>query len=1528
MPELGVVDGDNQVTPGQAGVVITGADFFFTAGTVIISPTNNILDAGALTISSFVSWFDTGIVLNLPPGEPFGRYYWFVKDYLGSASLGRYVNVVGTPPPVVGASDAPFDAFLDQVAIYNSAGPTYITSQYSDIYPTFVEQLRGHIVWEMFLPDTDSGVPLPRRLTVNFDNELREPTTPTLSNLFSAEDLSDVRAHAEKVEVNSVDGLERVLAAMDGSITGPDLAQEQSSFVIDSLNDASMDTLIPALKLTTAFPSADVSTVGSGAPPVYPVFGLGRKVPLALVHANFLAASFTIASGGGPNRYHYVYDSTIPATLVLREGYRLVYGIFWATAGAQIAYSLFDGVTLLHATSVVDQNNKSNHPATDLNDVASARWYRRDIPIPSVMWGQTLTHVFLACEQDTPGTYVAFVENVAILDAYGNIVLSIFNENTGTPNYTNVFFEDPSANTSSVTKITRWDFGAFRAPVIVNKALQFAGSGQNGLADGNKFNFTTLTYGCWFKLPSQTSTPCLGGRQFGGGHGWAPYIDAAHHLACKIITSTGTHGGAGTTVVDDNTHRSMALAINDTAKTWALYLGGLPEANGTYTGSFTTTGGVFYNPGAVLSLTTLNGGQASEFWLFDRVLSAGEILYHHHSHLTGREQGLQGYWRCDEGTGTVIADRSANNNVTAAAGHTWVDGPDETTQLFPNVIAELSSDNAVVPRDKWEPIFWVGYCLAAQHEAPRTPDGRLPKITADVDSDEFDHNPAEIAKFVLNDATYGLGRSVNTLAFALAAAQYKSLINPTGYQLDGVLTVQKAAREWLPEILVHGAYIYKDVDADDKIAVDLPNYALGYDGVDDYVACGDIHGFEGTAAMTVECVITPTDISGSTNRRIISKEIVDGSGRQGWALSIVQTTGAVRFSRWLNGTEQSVTSTTIPTNGQDLHAAGTYDGVTMRLYLWGVQEGGDVASSLSLVDHAGPLTIGREAGVNGSYFKGSIDEIRIRQTARSQGNIHAWMRRELDTLDSDLVFYAQCNEINGGGLFDLVSQQWFVLFGGLTHVAGGAFWNDFLDVTGSTLALGDGDVETGWQNAEVVRQTYAETADRTSILEMSGDLDPGFEGEPKYLSNTERAAPEDKGKPAKLLRPLVARWPVLDVECSFQVKQRSYSKKRLEIKAHYSARLIRLGQHPRVYVPNMKIDGERYKVVGIRIDGLDYTLFLRSWNIDAYTYTRGLASSPATLIALTDFGQTLPAAPTGFTTGTDVFNIASNGMVTAQRTLQATAPTTPNVTSLVFIFQDASGVQVKRREETATSGQTKSVIFDNLATGKTFFGRVYARAANNKPPYQDGVSTAIATVTIGSNPGVPASVTNFTLATLPGVIILTWTNPTNLNLASVRIYRKVGSSPSAEGDFLHQIAQAGEGTAAATAWPDTTGVYGTDYYYAIRTKNSHGELSSGYTLPTPTHAVLPKTTTNDRQQFNTTVVTGGSLSPYTRRVLLYTLSPAWPLTPVNAPEVSGTPYASTLFGPWQQSTTLVSAWQFNADAATDRDMGNATMWWW
>ncbi|MDP3901047.1 MAG: LamG-like jellyroll fold domain-containing protein [bacterium] len=158
---------------------------------------------------------------------------------------------------------------------------------------------------------------------------------------------------------------------------------------------------------------------------------------------------------------------------------------------------------------------------------------------------------------------------------------------------------------------------------------------------------------------------------------------------------------------------------------------------------------------------------------------------------------------------------------------------------------------------------------------------------------------------------------------------------------------------------------------------------LSFDGADDYVALGDILGFEGFAPYTVSVWINTTTFDG-TWRRIVSKHGVVGT-REGWLLWIhLGSTRELGFERFVGGVNNGSTffqSNAMP-SGEWAHVVGTFDGSKSRLYLNGSLVATPGTATLGLIDTSVPLAIGRDGG-GGSYFGGMADDVAIYASALS-----------------------------------------------------------------------------------------------------------------------------------------------------------------------------------------------------------------------------------------------------------------------------------------------------------------------------------------------------------------------------------------------------------------------------------------------------------------------------------------------------------------------------------------------------------------
>ena len=229
------------------------------------------------------------------------------------------------------------------------------------------------------------------------------------------------------------------------------------------------------------------------------------------------------------------------------------------------------------------------------------------------------------------------------------------------------------------------------------------------------------------------------------------------------------------------------------------------------------------------------------------------------------------------------------------------------------------------------------------------------------------------------------------------------------------------------------------------------NPALEFSGTSQYVQCGDVHDFTGTAAFTVEFRMNANSTQPNSFARLVSKE-QETATREGWVVLLNTGAGAVRFERWLASggaaAEQTYSGDT------DHHVACVYDGTDMQVFVDG-SGGSTSASSASLIGHAFELTFGANAQTpTGDEFAGILDEIRIWDYARTSADINRDKDIRLQGSEDGLVGYWRIDEGTGTNLTDEGS-------GGNDGTITGATWTwaypnligDGIEIPAAQLAL-------------------------------------------------------------------------------------------------------------------------------------------------------------------------------------------------------------------------------------------------------------------------------------------------------------------------------------------------------------------------------------------------------------------------------------------------------------------------------------------
>jgi hypothetical protein len=279
-------------------------------------------------------------------------------------------------------------------------------------------------------------------------------------------------------------------------------------------------------------------------------------------------------------------------------------------------------------------------------------------------------------------------------------------------------------------------------------------------------------------------------------------------------------------------------------------------------------------------------------------------------------------------------------------------------------------------------------------------------------------------------------------------------------------------------------------------------YVLDFDGTDDYVNCGNNSSVQiaGTA-ITMEAWIKPTKAAGTMS--IIKKTGIIGGGT-GYEL-YCGSAGWV-YCRF-NGLDASRawSTTPYPTDGTWLHVAATYDGVSTKIYVNGVQEA-STAYTAPIVNSANPLYIANDPSTTAKLFQGSVDEVRLWNIVRSEADIKATMTRKLMGNESGLVGYWRFDEVSGTTMKDETSNQNYGSMTGMDpatdHIWSGAALGDasaydYLSAGGysATLSHVNGDALTATTTSGTITGLQVYRADdnamRTGSTGLAGySLDP------------------------------------------------------------------------------------------------------------------------------------------------------------------------------------------------------------------------------------------------------------------------------------------------------------------------------------------------------------------------------------------------------------------------------------------------------
>jgi len=168
------------------------------------------------------------------------------------------------------------------------------------------------------------------------------------------------------------------------------------------------------------------------------------------------------------------------------------------------------------------------------------------------------------------------------------------------------------------------------------------------------------------------------------------------------------------------------------------------------------------------------------------------------------------------------------------------------------------------------------------------------------------------------------------------------------------------------------------------------SYALLLNGTSQYASVPDNATLDLTTGITMAAWIKAGQ---HATQELISKSVNAGTG--GFELALAAPSSSwprkvfVRFNQVPSGDLYRVNSTTeYPIDGTWMHVAATYNGTTMKLYINGVQQGGDVAGPTTIATNGLPLAVGAQSDFARKYM-GELDDVRIYNRALTEAEIRA-----------------------------------------------------------------------------------------------------------------------------------------------------------------------------------------------------------------------------------------------------------------------------------------------------------------------------------------------------------------------------------------------------------------------------------------------------------------------------------------------------------------------------------------------------------
>ena len=521
---------------------------------------------------------------------------------------------------------------------------------------------------------------------------------------------------------------------------------------------------------------------------------------------------------------------------------------------------------------------------------------------------------------------------------------------------------------------------------------------------------TNFTIEVWFKYDGfvPTTYRSIVGQEATPGMGRFYLATYNNRLLSACGYGNGTFISGTTTLVVGNWYHA---AITYDGTDIKLYLNGILEASQTQNPE-PAQGGLQIGKNRGLTSQIYRGTiDEVRIWDYSRCLT--EIQGQKDCELAGNEAGLLAYYDFNQGISsgsnpaeTILLDRQTNSaakNGTlfgpfALTGATsnWVDGT-------ANAVSSTTCATTLSPEIN---IVGNGTTISKGDITPATTD--------DTDFGTVLIPGNDVHTFTIDNSTGGEDLIVSTIVvsgtnaadFIVGGITLPATIS-AGSSTTFTLTFNPVASGLSASTITinnndcNKAVYDFGVQGLGTGGVLSPATALDFDGVNDYVQLPFIIDPAATN-FTIEVWFKYDGFVPTTYRSIVGQEATPGMGRFYLATYNNRLLSACGYG---NGTFISGTTTLVV--GNWYHAAITYDGTDIKLYLNGILE----ASQTQNPEPAqGGLQIGKNRGLTSQIYRGTIDEVRIWDYARNSSDIQGKKDCELNGNETGLLAYYDFNQ--------------------------------------------------------------------------------------------------------------------------------------------------------------------------------------------------------------------------------------------------------------------------------------------------------------------------------------------------------------------------------------------------------------------------------------------------------------------------------------------------------------------------------------